>query len=113
MKKIGVVIIITFVVGTLLFAQTTSNRTNTIVKNKYEYAMLNYADKWDRSSEPHELWVSSRFVSDETKAKVQKAKYNDAALNILGAEGWELVNVINERMDYGTAYIHYLKRAVN
>lgn len=114
-NKIAIVALAAAISVTVMFAfaQTTGNKTPAPGNKKFVYALFYFHDEWDIIGRPQNMWVNSAYVSDALKAKVKNCKYTADALNALGAEGWELVSVINERTSSGTEYDHYLKKAVN
>lgn len=114
-KKITIVSLVAAVSVTVMFtlAQTAGNRAPASGNKKFVYALLYFHDQWDIIGRPQNMWVNSAYISDELKAKVKNCKDTDDALNALGAEGWELVSVINERTSSGTEYDHYLRKAAN
>lgn len=72
----------------------------------FMYAELVYQHKFGGDA----IWVNSNNVSPNTKALIQKAKYSDEALDLLGNEGWELVSAITRNFDGGFEIYFYLKK---
>ncbi|MFT3948418.1 MAG: DUF4177 domain-containing protein [Agriterribacter sp.] len=114
-RKIIIVAFVAAISLTVMFvlAQTAGNRTPAPGNKKFVYAVFYFSDEWNILIKSQSMWVNSDYISSELNAKVKNCKYTDDALNALGAEGWELVSVINERTAQGTEYYHYLKKAVN
>lgn len=114
-KKITIIAFVAAISVTVMFAlaQTTGNKLPAPGNKKFVYAELCLHDEWDVLGRPQNMWVNSDHVSNALKTQVKNLKYTSDALDVLGAEGWELVSVINERTSTGTEYDHYLKKAVN
>ena len=81
---------------------------------KYVYAELIY--NTSVRAEKKKIWVNSRHVSQKTQDSIAACKYTVDALDLMGEQGWELVNVVL-RVYGGTYYdvnqIYYFKKNLN
>lgn len=111
MKKISLIFIAVLIIAVAVYAQTTTTRTETSSHKKYVYAELYLNDLWDRAGgNPREMWVNSSHVSDQMKQTIKTKKYTNDALDLLGADGWELITVNVIEVSLGSQYQLYLKK---
>tara|TARA_Y100001970_G_C14213113_1_gene848062 strand:- start:524 stop:736 length:213 start_codon:yes stop_codon:yes gene_type:complete len=68
---------------------------------KFQYKIVNYHDFIKPESSSHELNIEE---SSESKKEAENSKMIENKLNELGKEGWELVEIINNKF--------FLKRAL-
>lgn len=58
------------------------------------------------------FFVNGKNVSERSKKSVAQAKYRDEALDILGADGWELTAAYEKEINSGSEYFFYLKKKI-
>ncbi len=68
---------------------------------------------WQTSYSVEKIWVNGKSVSQEVKNRVATAKYRDIALEVMGDDGWELVNTVIRNLDYGYEMFFYFKKTDN
>ena len=75
---------------------------------KFIYAELIYQRIYAESK----FFVNGKNVSESSKKSVAQAKYSDEALDILGADGWELTAAYKREINSGSEYFFYLKKKI-
>lgn len=75
---------------------------------KFIYAELVF----QRNYGENKLWVSSNYVSQQTKQLIATKKYADEGLEILGQDDWELTTAVTREFNGGFEIYYYLKKKV-
>jgi len=75
---------------------------------KFIYAELVF----QRNYGENKLWVSSNYVTQQTKQLIATKKYADEGLEILGQEDWELTTAVTREFNGGFEIYYYLKKKV-
>lgn len=58
------------------------------------------------------LIVNGNSVNEALKKSVAQSKYRDVALDLLGAEGWELSATVHRELSSGYEILFYLKKKI-
>jgi hypothetical protein len=108
MKTIGLLLLLlTF--STLNAHDSASAAPYTHSNNaKFIYAELVF----QRNYGENKLWVSSNYVSQQTKQLIATKKYADEGLEILGQDDWELTTAVTREFNGGFEIYYYLKKKV-
>lgn len=78
-------------------------------KTKFIYAELIYQRIYAESK----FFINGRNVSESLKKSVAQVKYTDEALDLLGADGWELTAAYKKDINSGSEYFYYLKKRID
>ena len=92
----------------ILFRNIPIDRQDTVKAKKFVYAELVFQISYS----VEKLWVNGKSVSQAVKNAVASAKYRDAALEVMGDDGWELVSNTIRTLDYGYEIFYYLKKEI-
>lgn len=85
---------------------TQLGRTISRVSPKFTYAELLYQRLYGEDK----FSVYGKSISETIKKSISQVKYRDEALEILGAEGWELSTTIIREISGGFEVFYYFKK---
>lgn len=111
-KKVFIIscIVIITAITTITLAQNTGNKPLQ-AKKKFIYSRLYYNYLWDKIGDnKHEYFAKG--VLDDLSKKISTMNLTDA-MNLMGADGWELVSSYHEEINLGTQYAYIFKKEVN